>query len=239
MRAYIGYAGWSIRSEYSKHFPDAGTHLERYAARFPCVEINSSFYRPHQPKTYERWADSTPEEFRFAVKIPKAITHEHRLIDTAALLDRFLGEASALGKKLGPLLVQLPPSLAFSKATSQDFFTMMRECFDGAVVCEPRHPSWFTPEADDVLDDYKVARVAADPAPVPEAAIPGGWSGLVYYRLHGSPQMYYSEYSGDYIRAMAAALRAMSQRDVPVWCIFDNTAEGAATANALDLLQQL
>ena len=90
-----------------------GSHLERYGAILNAVEINSSFYRPHRTATYERWAASVPEDFRFAVKVPKAITHERRLKDVGDLLDRFLSEVSGLGPKLGPLLVQLPPSLSF------------------------------------------------------------------------------------------------------------------------------
>jgi len=236
---YIGYAGWSLRSEYAEHFPDQGTHLERYAARFPAVEINSSFYRPHQPKTYARWAASVPAYFRFAVKAPKLSTHEQRLLTAEPILDRFLSEVSGLGDKLGPLLVQLPPGLPYNPAIAEEFFGVLRAGFDGFVVCEPRHPSWFVPDAEQLLVDFKVARVAADPAPVPQAEIPGGWNGLTYYRLHGSPQMYYSEYSGAFIATLAGVLRALRQQSTPAWCIFDNTAEGAATANALALLQQV
>src|SRR3954470_11987598 len=109
----IGTAAWSIPREHAAPFPVAGSHLERYAAVLNAVEINSSFYRPHRTATYERWAASVPEDFHFAVKIPKAITHERRLADVDDLLDRFLSEVSGLGPKLGPLLVQLPPSLSF------------------------------------------------------------------------------------------------------------------------------
>src|SRR3569623_2749091 len=113
MGIHIGCAGWSIRSEHREHYAPEGTHLARYARTFNCVEINSSFYRPHRPATYERWADSAPDGFRFAVKMPRAITHEAQLQDVDELLQRFLGEATALGGKLGPLLVQLPPKLRF------------------------------------------------------------------------------------------------------------------------------
>ena len=73
-----------------------GSHLERYGAILDAVEINSSFYRPHRTATYERWAASVPEDFRFAVKVPKAITHERRLKDVGDLLDRFLSEVGGL-----------------------------------------------------------------------------------------------------------------------------------------------
>jgi uncharacterized protein YecE (DUF72 family) len=236
---YIGCAGWSIPKHHAEGFPDAGTHLHRYAARFPAVEINSSFYRPHRPQTYAKWAAAVPADFRFAVKVPKAITHEHRLHDVTGILDRFLSEVTALGTRLGPLLVQLPPSLAFDSDVVGSFFTVMRERFEGQVVCEPRHASWFAPDADQLLVMFQVARVAADPSVVPQAAVPGGWAGLTYYRLHGSPRVYYSEYSTEFLKVLSETLKESASRGVPTWCIFDNTAAGAAAANALELLDHL
>ncbi|MGV3721316.1 MAG: DUF72 domain-containing protein [Actinomycetota bacterium] len=231
----VGCAGWSIRSEHASHFPFEGAHLERYSQRLPVVEINSSFYRPHRPETYARWAASTPEHFRFAVKVPKEITHTRRLADSDEPLERFLSEASELGEKLGPLLVQLPPSLRFEEAVAEAFFAGLRRRFPGEAVCEPRHVTWFTPQVERFLAEHQVSRVAADPAPVPAAEEPGGWRGLTYYRLHGSPTIYYSRYSEEYLDALAASLRAIPN----AWCIFDNTADGEATANALGLMERL
>jgi uncharacterized protein YecE (DUF72 family) len=235
---HVGCAGWSIPRQYAEHFPEQGTHLQRYAQRLPAVEINSSFYRPHRPETYARWAASVPELFQFAVKVPKEITHTRRLRDIADPLERFLSESSALGPKLGPLLVQLPPSLRFDAERVEAFFAALRARFSGSVVCEPRHASWFTSEAAQVLVSAQIARAAADPAPVPAAAQPGGWQGLVYERLHGSPEMYSSDYSAAYLERLAQTVRATAQT-APTWCIFDNTALGAATANALDLCARL
>ena len=97
----IGIAGWSLPKEHSGRFPEEGTHLERYAARFPAVEINSSFYKPHRPTTYARWAASVPQGFRFSVKAPKLATHERRLVDVGDVLDSFLAdELSAEHRRL-------------------------------------------------------------------------------------------------------------------------------------------
>jgi uncharacterized protein YecE (DUF72 family) len=235
----IGVAGWSLPKAEQGAFPAEGTHLQRYAARLSGVEINSSFYRPHRPTTYAKWAASVPPGFRFAVKVPRAITHERRLADAEDALDAFLGEATALGPALGCLLVQLPPSLAYDAATADAFLSALRERHDGAVALEPRHASWFTPQVARALVAHRVARVAADPARVPEAALPGGWEGLVYHRLHGSPRIYYSDYDAPYLEALADRLRADAARADAVWCIFDNTALGHATANALALLARL
>ena len=235
----VGCAGWSLPRSEQARFPAAGSHLERYACRFDAAEINSSFYRPHRPATYARWSASVPPFFRFSVKVPKAITHGLRLQGAGELLAVFLREASGLGENLGCLLVQLPPSLSFEPTVAATFFADLRSRSSLPVACEPRHLSWFTPGADDLLAEIGVARVAADPACVPAAAEPGGWRGMRYYRLHGSPQMYSSAYSDESIAALASQLQADAAAGGRVWCIFDNTASGAATRNALELRARL
>jgi uncharacterized protein YecE (DUF72 family) len=203
----------------------------RYAQTFNCVEINSSFHRPHMRKTWERWAATTPADFRFAVKIPKTITHTAKLINTGALLHTFLEQATGLGDKLGPLLIQLPPSLAFDEGTAHEFFNTLRELHTAPAVLEPRHATWFTPAVDRLLRSFEIARVAADPAKAsPRAAKPGGYLGLRYFRLHGAPRTYYSEYSETFLNDLAATLQKSSAE---TWVIFDNTALGHATTNAL------
>jgi len=236
----VGCAGWSVPTEWAAHFPPNGSHLERYAGRFPAVEIDSSFYRPHRPATYERWAATTPDSFRFAVKAPREVTHRHRLSEAGTeALDRFLGECGALGVKRGPILFQLPPSLEFDAEVVATFFRLLRERFQGSVVCEPRHPSFFHAEADAILSQFHIDRVAADPAVTPDAARPGGWPRLVYYRLHGSPRIYYSAYPTETLDALADALRTAAGRAAETWCILDNTAAGAATGDALGMQERL
>ena len=234
-RPRVGTAGWSIPRAYAGEFPGDGTHLERYARRLDAVEINSSFYRPHAAETYERWADSTPDGFRFAVKVPKEATHVRRLVDADEVLDEFVPQAAALGARLGPLLVQLPPSLRFDGEVGERFLIALLSRHDGLVALEPRHATWMTGEADALLRAYRVARVAADPPRAASDARPGGWPGLVYLRLHGSPRIYWSSYGAERLRATAAELNAAVARGAAAWCIFDNTASGAATGNALEV----
>jgi len=235
----LGVAGWNVRREHASRFSDAGSHLERYATQFNAVEINSCFYRPHRLATYERWAATVPHDFRFAVKLPKVITHANRFVDIVSPLERFLGEVSGLGPKLGPVLVQLPPSFAFDDALARSFFDELRSRFDGEAVLEPRHETWFTSDVENLLVEYGVGRVAADPARVPAAAEPGGYRGIMYLRLHGSPRIYYSAYSAEYLSDVAQLLDASASRDISTWCIFDNTALGAATADALTVKSHL
>jgi uncharacterized protein YecE (DUF72 family) len=232
----IGTAGWSFPRDLD--FPAEGTGLERYAARFNAVEINSSFYRPHQRKTYERWAATTPANFRFAVKVPQAITHERRLVGIDDLLARFLDETDGLGVKRGPLLIQLPPSLRFEAERVEGFLKTWRERTDAPTVLEPRHPTWFEAAPDRLLEDFEIARVAADPAIAPAAAEPEGWPALTYRRLHGSPVIYESAYDDKLLAGLAKQL-ADEARTAEVWCVFDNTKFGAATTDALTVLDRL
>lgn len=238
-RLRVGCAGWSLPRAEQAEFPEEGSHLERYASRFDAVEINSSFHRPHRPATYARWSASVPSDFRFSVKVPKTITHGLRLQQAGELVETFFSEVAGLGEKLACVLVQLPPSLGFEAAVVESFFASLRSRTAVAVVCEPRHPSWFTSQGEELLADLEVARVAADPARVPEAAEPGGWRETHYYRLHGSPRTYYSAYTEEYLDALAVRIQADRAAGRQVWCIFDNTTLGAATRNALDLRSRL
>jgi uncharacterized protein YecE (DUF72 family) len=232
----IGTAGWSVASEAAAAFPTEGSGLERYSAVLSCAEINSSFHRSHRASTWEKWRDSVPVGFRFSVKVPKAITHERRLVDVETALEAFLVEAGLLNEKLAVLLVQLPPSLALDGKTAARFFRLLRERTPAAVAVEPRHASWFTNDASALLSDLKVSRVGADPARVPEAADPLVVEGLAYWRLHGSPVIYRSSYA-DRISDLAATVRATEAEKK--WIVFDNTASSAATGDALALMRAL
>jgi uncharacterized protein YecE (DUF72 family) len=242
----VGTAGWSIPRMSAAAFPRDGFHLERYSRVLTCAEINSSFYRSHARSIYARWASLTPPQFRFSVKIPRAITHDGELRRARVPLEQFLGEIAGLGSKLGALLVQLPPSLEFNARVAGRFLTLLRDRHSGAVVCEPRHASWFESAAVTMLTRPPVGLVATDPSSIAAAKRPGAWMGpngdgggaVVYYRLHGSPRRYWSRYPAERIDRWAAQLRALPESSA-AWCIFDNTASGAAIQNALELKDQV
>lgn len=242
MPLVIGTAGWTVPRQHIHLFPgleegETLSHLERYATRLRGVEINSSFHRPHRRTTWERWAESTPETFRFTVKAPKAVTHTAKLENTGPALQEFFEAVSALGSKLGPVLFQLPPKLAYDEGEAREFFSTLRELHQGSVVLEPRHASWFSVPAERLLRTFEVARVAADPPKGSEsAAEPGGWQGLSYWRLHGTPRTYYSDYDDEWLQAFARRIEPDSRTaDRETWVIFDNTALGHAAANAVRL----
>jgi uncharacterized protein YecE (DUF72 family) len=234
----IGTAGWGVPARYSDAFASEGSHLQRYGQRLNGVEINSSFHRAHRRTVYERWAASTPADFRFSVKVPKAMTHEKALVGCSALIKQFADQVRGLGDKLAVLLVQLPPNAAVNRRGGDAFFRRLRDALPVPIALEPRHPSWFVPSVEAWLAERGIARVAADPIPkrVPHeggADRPGGWAGLCYYRWHGSPRIYFSDYPIERLDALRQHAAKARRTGSIVWCIFDNTAGGHALGNAL------
>ncbi|MCO5157108.1 MAG: DUF72 domain-containing protein [Aquamicrobium sp.] len=224
----IATAAWSIPRTVAAAFPEEGSGLARYAAVFDGVEVNSTFYRRHKASTFERWAEATPDGFRFAVKIPKAITHERAMEDIREPFATFLQDIAALGGKRGPLLCQLPPSLRFDPERFEAAFDTMRDLDQGPLVIEVRHRCWASAQALALLERYSIDRVLADPALVWPAS--DFRQAPRYVRLHGKPKVYYSSYSDAELAAFSRLLGPES------WCVFDNTASGAAIENALAML---
>lgn len=165
------------------------------------------------------------------MKFPKEVTHQHRLQGCADIIQRFSTEVTGLGEKLRVLLVQLPPTLAFATGF-EGFFENLREQFDTAIVCEPRHASWFSQDVAQTLATYRIGRVAADPSLIPVADQIGGWAETAYYRLHGSPRTYYSSYDDQALTTWREKVECQASNAADAWIIFDNTARGAAAANA-------
>ncbi len=231
-----GTAGWRISKHHRDAFARDGSSLERYAARFNCVEINSSFHRTHRTSTYARWAQSVPTGFVFSLKIPKEITHKRRFVDCFELLEAFLEQTAALDDRLGPYVVQLAPSHAFDD-DARAFFERFRSQYSGAIACEPRHASWAERDAVEVLQRYCITRVGADPAPFARAERSEPFGGFTYYRWHGSPRVYYSQYDEARLREFAS--QVARDEGAEAWCIFDNTAMDGATGNALDFARNV
>lgn len=235
----VGCAGWSLPRAVQPQFGAGANHLARYATRLSVTEINSSFHRPHRRAVYERWAAAVPADFAFSAKVPRTITHERRLADCVGPLAAFLEQVAGLGERLACLLVQLPPSLAFDAAVAPHFLELLRSQYAGHVALEPRHASWFAPATDALLRELRISRVLADPVRHEAGRTPGGWPPFVYLRLHGTPRVYYSSYETPLLQALAQRLRLAQAEGAEAWCIFDNTASGAAAANALELQRLL
>lgn len=230
---HIGTAGWSIASSHADAFPGGGSHLERYARQLNACEINSSFYRPHRLSTYQRWAASVPLDFRFSVKLPKAISHDARLLNCDAAIEAFLEQISGLGDRLGVILIQLPPSLAVSDAAISALQALAHRTAT-PIALESRHLSWFTAPVTSLMSDSGIALVIADPAiapPIEQRPRPR----LAYFRLHGTPRIYWSPYDDEQLRYWTQQIDQAAHHVQDIWVVFDNTAAGHALPDALRL----
>lgn len=235
----IGTAGWALPPAVQKQFPPGDSHLQRYARTFNACEINASFHRLPRAGTWERWGRTVPADFLFSAKLPKAITHERRLVQCEAELAAFFESSAPMAERLGCVLVQLPPSLAFDESVTGGFLAALQRHRPRAIALEPRHASWFTDEVDAWLAQRRVARVLADPVLHAGGERPGGWAGLAYLRLHGSPRTYYSSYNEAWLARLAARIAIARDAGQDVWCMFDNTAGQAAAGNAMVLRRLL
>ncbi len=228
----VGLAGWSEAvSKHRAYFPGSGSGLTRYAATFDLVEVNASFYRAVRAETFASWAEQTPPDFRFSVKINRAITHAARL-SANAKLEQALDPMMSLGPKLAAVLIQLPPTLAAEPERDAAFLGRLRALYAGMVAWEPRHPSWEAAEPTRLLEEHGVTLVRTT---IPEPGAPHTPSGT-YARLHGTPRRYYSAYSTADISDLAGWVRDAPAQSLVV---FDNTASSAGVRNALELIDLL
>lgn len=231
---HVGTSGWSY--PWKDWFYPAGLksadYLAYYATRFDCVEVNSSFYHLTQVKTIEKWLAATPDHFRFAVKMNRSITHEQQLRDANGPADDFLARFEAMGKRLGPVLVQLPASLGYDPAVASPFFQHLREKHpDHHFALEVRHRSWMTEEALEMLRNCRIAWVIADAGrrfPRLETVT----ADFVYLRFHGAERLYASAYSEEQLAHYARLTGDWLKEGKTVWAFFNNTMEGHAVANA-------
>lgn len=233
---YVGTAAWNIPKTFAHLFHKGDEPvfpiLKRYSNILNAVEINSTFYKDHQAKTFERWAQTVPQNFRFSVKLSKQFTHVQKLQISNTEVCSSISTIKSLGNKLGVLLIQLPPKLEFNHDVSTRFFDIIRSCYDGHVVLEPRHVTWVDSTALQLLNDFGISKVCADPERCPIDTSIHEWKNIKYYRLHGSPDIYKSTYEAHYIESVSQEIRS---RKVETWCIFDNTTFGWATENAIAL----
>ncbi|RLB28801.1 MAG: DUF72 domain-containing protein [Deltaproteobacteria bacterium] len=228
-RMYIGTSGWNYKHWaevfYPKDCPKA-RWLEFYAGHFSTVELNASFYRLPKPQTFENWRERTPDDFLWAVKASRYITHIKRLKESAEPLERLYGAVDVLEEKLGPILFQLPPSLSFNEEVFGRFCQHLKK--DRLYVLEVRHPSWEHQKAIDMLRDHNIALCVSDTAgryPYLEEDT----ATFAYIRLHGSKQLYASDYSEAELQAYAQKIMQWSK---DTYLYFDNDYHGYAVKNA-------
>jgi uncharacterized protein YecE (DUF72 family) len=225
----VGTSGWQYRDWRPGFYPDRLPQrlwLESYAERFSTVEVNNAFYRLPEKKTFEQWRKRTPENFRFAVKMSRYLTHVKRLSEPAEPVARFLDRAAGLGDKLGPVLLQLPPTLrADARALDETLRLFPR---DVLVAVEPRHESWWTDEVKDVLGTYNAALSWADrrARPLSPLWVTAGWC---YLRCHEGRAEPWPRYGHTSLTTWAKRLPA----ECDAWVYFNNDQRGAAPQDAV------
>lgn len=280
----IGVSGWTYAPWRGNFYPKGVTQkreLAFAASRFPALEINGTFYGLQRPDAYARWAQETPEDFVFAVKGSRFITHTKRLRDIEAPLANFFASGLLrLGPKLGPLLWQFPPNFSFDPGLMKDFFALLPHDTRAAArlagrhdhrldgrdwtmtdarrplrhAVEIRHDSFRTPAFVDLLRAHDIALVCADTEKWP--LLMDATADFVYCRLHGSEELYRSQYSEEALKRWAARVRAWAQgrpmkdgefasdepaqaRPRDVYVFFDNTDKLHAPEDAARLMAML
>jgi uncharacterized protein YecE (DUF72 family) len=227
----IGTSGWQYQDWRGRLYPEKlplRLWLEHYAERFAVVEVNNAFYRLPERDTFRAWRDRTPDDFTVAVKMSRYLTHVKRLKEPAEPVARFLGRAEALGDKLGPVLLQLPPTLKVDVAALDETLAQ----FPGSVrvAVEPRHESWWTGEVRDLLTRYGAALCWADRAGRPVTPL---WrtADFGYLRMHEGRAKPWPRYGRTALSTWVD--RILKGPDaVPMYVFFNNDPGGAAVIDA-------
>jgi uncharacterized protein YecE (DUF72 family) len=192
---YLGTSGWSYSdwegTVYAERLP-AGARLSEYVKNYATVEIDSTFYGTPRRSTVEKWREITPDGFRFAAKFPQEITHEKSLSGVSDLARSFVGTMDLLGDKLGPLLIQLPPSLDVDgMGVLEDFLEKLPEGF--RYACEVRHRSWLRSDLSKMLEEKNVALTLIDYPRMPRMET--ATSDFVYIRWLGDRREFPSDHT--------------------------------------------
>jgi len=237
-RLFIGTSGWSYDHWEGPFYPVGlapEDRLDYYADRFSSAEINNAFYQLPEQEVLERWRDVVPADFVFTVKASRYITHMKKLNDPADSLQRFLARIRALGKKLGPVLFQLPPRWGYDGARLSAFLDMLEK--DLRYTFEFRDHSWLNDEAFQLLGDHGAALCIYD---LDGFTSPRKLTAdFVYLRLHGPDGPYQGSYDAQSLSGWAGALSAWSAKGIDGYCYFDNDEGGHAPCNASRLQAML
>ncbi|MGE5648136.1 MAG: DUF72 domain-containing protein [Acidobacteriota bacterium] len=230
----VGTSGWHYNHWRGPFYPEklpAAKMLEFYARHFDTVEINNSFYRLPTEKALEEWKATVPAGFLFAMKASRYITHMKKLKDAGDSFRKFFDAAAVLGKKLGPILFQLPPHWGPDPSRLDEFLSGLPRRLRYAF--ELRDPSWFNPEIEAILRKHRAAFCVYDfdrrqsPATVT--------ADFVYVRLHGPEGKYAGSYGTPALKEWARRIAAWSTGGKDVYCYFDNDQAGHAATDALRL----
>ncbi|MGE5568024.1 MAG: DUF72 domain-containing protein [Rhodospirillales bacterium] len=230
----IGASGWHYNHWRGPFYPEklpASKFLAFYSQHFDTVEINNSFYKLPAESALEEWESTVPPNFLFSVKASRFITHMKKLLDPEAAFKKFFDRVILLGRKLGPVLFQLPPRWNCDPERLDAFLSGLPRRLRYAF--ELRNPTWFNPEVEAILRNYRAAFCIYEIAHFlsPKTIT----SDFVYVRLHGPDGPYQGDYADSVLAGWARDFRAWNKTGKDVYCYFDNDQEGYAVKNALRL----
>jgi len=237
-KIYIGTSGWTYSHWKGVFYPAdffERKWLEYYAKHFDTVELNASFYRLPRAQTFINWRERTPENFLFAVKASRFITHVKRLNDCKEPWEVFISRVKKLKEKLGPILFQLSPSMKVDIKRLESFLKILPKDYRYAV--EPRHESWFDEEIYKILKKYNVALCIADSPEFPTAEVVT--ADFIYIRFHGGKILYGSRYNKKEMQEWAQKIKKWTKAGLDVHAYFNNDASGYAVENAEELKKLL
>lgn len=235
---YIGTSGWVYPHWRGVFYPTElpqSKWLQHYTGLFPTVELNNSFYRLPSEQAFSNWRDSSPEGFRYAVKVSRFITHIKRLKDVNKPIETFVERARYLNDKLGPLLYQLPPNMHRNDERLVSFLTLLPKGL--RHVIEFRHESWLDEAVFDMLRRYGIGFCIFDMPDLPCPSL--ATADFVYIRFHGSRGLYSSCYSDVELDEWARTISSLAKDSDTVYIYFNNDAEGYAINNAQTLTAKL
>ena len=232
---YIGTSGWSYKHWKGIFYPDkmpAGKYLEYYISQFDCAELNASFYRLPTKNTIDSWSKLIPENFRLAVKLSRQITHFKRLKDTEDELKTFMKLFEPLHDRMGPVLVQLPPSMKYDSDVAENFYKILKNHYSGfTFVIEARHQSWFNEEAYNLAAKYNIGwTIAESGGHYPQEDVVT--SDTVYVRFHGPGKSNKTGYTENELSVWSKKTKEWVKKKLNVWVFFNNDSEGHAIMNA-------
>lgn len=239
---HIGTSGWSYKDWKNVFYPaklPPAEWLSYYAMWFDTTEINSSFYHLPRPQTPFKWAESVPGDFTFCPKISRYLTHMKKLHDPQEPLMRFFDIFDTMKDRLGPILIQLPPSLKYDEFLAANFFGLLESAYaDYDFALEARHASWLKDEALSLLKRYHIAWVISQSGvgfPYAEHIT----SGNIYFRFHGPEGLYNSYYSKEQLAYYALKFKNWLKAGHKLWIYFNNDYYGYGIDNALTLKRML
>ncbi len=239
---HIGTSGWSYRHWKNIFYPPrlkSGNWLSYYAQHFDVTEINGSFYRLPAVETVEDWMRKVPPNFLFCPKMSRFLTHMKKLLHPEESMERFFEIFELMKKRLGPVLVQLPPGFRFDYDRAEHFYRLARNKYrEYEFVVEVRHESWLHNDSLTLMSKYDIGLVISQSGnefPYSEMITAKN----IYVRLHGPRELYASSYDEEMLKSFVKKFRQWVKEGHEIWVFFNNDIHGYAFENAKTMKQLL